>query len=104
MCIRDRFYVTDEDASVARPGKELKGFVKVRLKAGESRTIAVSFERRALAFYDPEREAWVAERGAFALHAGFSSADIKASAKFSLEMDWIDDAPRRAREAFDKRG
>ena len=99
-----QFYVTDDAASVARPPKELKGFVKARLKPGESRTVSVTLDRRALAFFDSAREAWVAERGAFALLAGFSSADIKASAKFSLEKEWIDDAPRRAREAFDRRG
>ena len=99
-----QFYVTDDSASVARPAKELKGFVKARLKAGESLDASVDLDRRALAFFDEGREAWVAERGAFALHAGFSSADIQASAKFTLRQDWIDESPRRAREAFDARG
>ena len=99
-----QFYVTDEAASVARPAKELKGFVKVRLKAGESRKVFVTLNRRALAFFDEGREAWVAERGAFRLHAGFSSADIQASATFTLQQDWIDEAPRRAREAFTRGG
>ena len=99
-----QFYVTDDVARVARPAKELKGFVKARLKPGESREVSVVLDRRALAFFDEGREAWVAERGAFALHAGFSSADIQASAKFTLRQDWIDESPRRAREAFDARG
>ena len=66
------------------------------LKPGESQKIDLAFDARALAFYDVARKAWVAERGAFALHVGFSSEDIAASAPFSLLEDWIDDSPARA--------
>ena len=94
-----QFYVTDEAASVSRPPKELKGFAKLDLKPGEARTVDMTFDRRALAFFDVARAAWVAEKGRFTLHAGFSSADVVASAAFSLDEDWIDDAPARSRQS-----
>ncbi len=91
-----QFYVADERASVLRPEKELKGFAKIRLEPGETRTVTVDLDMRALAFFDVARETWVAEAGAFTLLAGFSSAEIVASAPFSLSETWIDDSPGRA--------
>jgi beta-glucosidase len=48
-------YVSDESPSLPRPPKELKGFRKVFLKAGERQTVSLPLERSAFAFYDPER-------------------------------------------------
>jgi beta-glucosidase len=89
-------YVADERASVSRPPKELKGFAKVRLDPGQSKTVTVSLDMRTLAFFDVARKAWVAEAGAFRLLAGFSSAEIVAEAGFDLTETWIDDSPTRA--------
>ncbi len=94
-----QFYVRDERASVSRPEKELKGFAKVRLEPGETATVTVALDMRALAFFDVARQAWVAEAGAFTLLAGFSSADIVARAPFALSETWIGDSPRRAASA-----
>ena len=85
-----QFYVADETASVARPVKELKGFQKLRLAPGESKTAAVTLDMRALAFFDVARRAWVAEAGAFRLLAGLSSAQIVAEARFELRGTWIE--------------
>ena len=91
-----QFYVADVRASVSRPPKELKGFAKARLVPGESQTVSVVLDMRALAFFDVARKAWVAEAGAFRLLAGFSSAEIVAEAAFELTETWIDDSPARA--------
>ena len=90
-----QFYVADAKASVARPDKELKGFVKLHLEPGETKAASASFDMRALAYYDCRDKAWVAEAGAFTLLAGFSSAEIVAQAPFELAANWIDDSPRR---------
>jgi beta-glucosidase len=91
-----QFYVADDQASVLRPPKELKGFAKLRLEPGQSKRANVSLDMRALAFFDVARNAWVAEAGVFRLLAGFSSADIVAEAPFELMQTWVDDSPARS--------
>ncbi len=90
-----QFYIADEKASVARPEKELKGFVKLHLYPGETKTASVRFDMRALAYYDGRAKAWIAEAGRFTLMAGFSSAEIVAAAPFALNENWVDDSPGR---------
>jgi beta-glucosidase len=89
-----QFYVADDEASVSRPGKELKRFVKVRLEPGEKRTVATTLDMRCLAFFDIAIRSWKAEAGRFTVLAGSSSADIKSQASFALTEMWIDDSPR----------
>jgi beta-glucosidase len=89
-----QFYVGDDEASVSRPGKELKRFVKARLKPGEKRTIITTFDMRSLAFFDVASRSWKAEPGRFTVMAGSSSADIHGQASFALTGAWIDDSPR----------
>lgn len=79
-----QLYISDTEASVERPSKELKGFEKVYLKPGESRRIEMSFGRDALSFFDADKHEWVAEPGEFHALIGFSSADIKADLEFSI--------------------
>ena len=85
-----QFYVADRKASVARPVKELKGFVKVLLAPGETKSVHIDFDMRALAFFDVDRHAFVAEAGAFEISAGFSSAEIFAAASLELSADWVE--------------
>ena len=58
--------------------------------------VSVDLDMRSLAFFDVAAKSWVAEAGRFAVLAGVSSADIHERAYFTLEADWIDDAPARA--------
>jgi beta-glucosidase len=71
-------YVRDVEASLQRPAKELRGFAKVRLEPGETRTVDVRLDPRAFAFWDPSRDRWVTEVGAFEILIGSSSAAIHA--------------------------
>ena len=89
-----QFYVADEQASVSRPNKELKRFVKARLAPGEKRTVTATLDMRCLAFFDIGTRSWKAEAGRFTLIVGSSSADIHSRASFALTEDWIDDSPR----------
>ncbi len=79
-----QLYVRDVEASVMRPEKELKGFQKVALAPGERKTVTFTLDARALAFYDPEQGAWVAEAGEFEVLVGSSSRDIRARGAFAL--------------------
>jgi beta-glucosidase len=80
-------YVQDVQSSVARPLKELKGFQKVLLQPGETRTVSVALDRGAFAFYDDKQGAWVAEAGAFEVLVGASVRDIRQTSTFTLEQD-----------------
>ncbi|SQA77733.1 Thermostable beta-glucosidase B [Capnocytophaga ochracea] len=80
-----QLYLHDEEASVLRPYKELKGFEKVFLKAGETKTVTFHITKQDLSFFNPEQHAWVAEKGTFKALVGTSSGDIKSTVDFTLE-------------------
>lgn len=80
-----QLYISDTEASVERPAKELKGFEKVFLNPGESRKLSFSVDRQAISFFDAEKHEWVAEPGEFHALVGTSSEDIKADLVFSLK-------------------
>ena len=80
-----QLYIHDEQSSLPRPYKELKGFQKVFLKAGEVKTITFHISKNDLSFFQPEQHAWVAEKGVFKALVGASSADIKSEVSFELE-------------------
>lgn len=80
-----QLYVNDVKASVARPVKELKGFVKVYLQPGESQTVTLKLTERDLSFYNEATREWTAEPGKFNLHLGFSSQDIKQTVAFEYK-------------------
>jgi beta-glucosidase len=79
-----QLYVHDQASSLVRPPKELKGFEKVSLDPGETATVHFVLDERAFSFYDPYREEWVAEPGAFDILVGASSRDIRTSAVVTL--------------------
>jgi beta-glucosidase len=77
-------YVGDTHARVARPLKELKGFVKVSLRPGESRRVSVVLDNRALSYYDTSAKQWRAEPGDFDILVGRSSEQIELRGKLTL--------------------
>ncbi|TFK55623.1 glycoside hydrolase family 3 protein [Heliocybe sulcata] len=77
-------YVSDVAFSLPRPVKELKGYAKVWLKAGEGKAVKVELDRDALSFYDNRAEGWVAEAGEFIVYAAASSDDLRLSTKVNL--------------------
>jgi beta-glucosidase len=80
-----QLYVSDVEASLPRPVKELKGFQKVSLAPGETQTLRFTLDQRSFAFYDVLKKAWVAEPGRFEILAGTSAADIRVMAVVDLE-------------------
>ncbi len=67
-----QLYVRDLYGSIARPVKELKGFEKIFLKAGESKMVEFELEASDLAFYGADKT-WKAEAGDFHLWVGTNS-------------------------------
>lgn len=77
-----QLYIRDMVGSITRPVKELKGFQKIELKAGESRQVRFTVSANDLRFYNSELK-YVAEPGVFKLFIGGNSRDTK-EAEFKL--------------------
>ncbi|KAJ7498630.1 glycoside hydrolase family 3 protein [Mycena latifolia] len=77
-------YIADPQSSLPRPVKELKGFAKVDLKAGETKVLNVGLDREALGFYDDRQNCWIAEKGTFEVLVGASSQDIRLTKEVEL--------------------
>lgn len=80
-----QLYISDKKSSLPRPIKELKGFKKVQLNAGEEKTISFTVSKSVLSFYDDTKHSWVAEAGKFEALVGASSADIRSKIQFELK-------------------
>ena len=80
-----QLYIADPEASVDRPAKELKGFEKVFVKAGQKKTVTFEIDAEDLSYFDAEKHEWVAEPGEFQALLGSSSEDIKAMVSFQLK-------------------
>lgn len=78
-----QLYIRDEEASVPRPDKELKGFQKLFLKAGQTGQVEFRITSAELSFYDVGTMSWKAEKGDFEVLLGSSSRDIRLSAVFT---------------------
>ena len=70
-------YVNETTCSVDRPIKELKAFAKVKLAAGETKTITMLLDQRSFQFWHPTKKQWTLEPGEFNILVGNSSEDIK---------------------------
>lgn len=79
-----QLYVKDVESSVERPDKELKGFQKVMLQAGESKDIIITLSVDAFRFFDETKMEWVLESGTFQIMAGSSSRDIRLTKEIEL--------------------
>ena len=108
-------YVGDIEASVARPLRELKGFVKVHLEPGETQHVSCQLDERAFAFWSRRFQRWVVESGEFMIAVGSSSRDLVATETITLDAprlalplgpdstlhEWLED--ERGRELISKR-
>jgi beta-glucosidase len=78
-------YVHDQKSKLIRPKKELKGFAKVELQPGETKTVTIKLDFRAFAYYHPGYRQWIAESGAFDILVGASAGEIRLSKTVALE-------------------
>jgi beta-glucosidase len=77
-------FVGDHHAPVPRPVKELKGFAKVNLTPGETKTVTVKLDRRAFSYFDVNQHAWTLAPGDFDLFVARSAADIELTGKVAV--------------------
>src|SRR5579859_5336530 len=81
LCVKD--FASRSSTPVPRPGKELKGFVKVPLNAGETRRVSLALDRRAFAYYNIKNHDWTVDTGEFNVYVGSSSAKIELTEKIT---------------------
>jgi len=77
-------YVHDRRSKLVRPPKELKGFAKVALQPGETKTVTIPLDFRAFAYYHPGYRQWVAEDGEFDILIAASAADVRCTLTATL--------------------
>lgn len=80
-----QLYVGMESETVFRPVKELKGFAKVFLKAGEEKEVRISFDDKTFRFYDTRTDTWEVETGTYTISIGSNVEDIRLAAALGLE-------------------
>lgn len=80
-----QLYIGDEQSSLPRPVKELKGFQKVSLNPGQTQTVTFEITPGMLQYDDDAKGAWVAEPGAFTAYVGAASDDIRGTVEFELK-------------------
>jgi beta-glucosidase len=107
-------YVHDHNSLLVRPPKELKGFSKVLLQPGETKTVTLVLDFRSFAYYHPGYKQWISEDGQFDILIGASSNDIRFNLTVTLQStqrlpsllyrdstlrDWMEDP--RGRSVFE---
>ena len=80
-----QLYIRDNDASVDRPLKELKGCAKVSLEPGQQQNVSITIGKGALSFYDETAQKWTCEPGKFTVLVGNSSDNLKLKKQFTLK-------------------
>ena len=75
-----QLYVAKPDAKIFRPAQELKGFAKVPLRPGESRTVVIPLDDKAFRYWNTQTDRWEIEGGQYELRVGASCADIRLTA------------------------
>ena len=79
-----QLYVSDPSAKASRPERELKGFEKVRLAAGETKHLTLNLDARAFSYWDTAAHKWTIDPGKFVIRVGDSSENTPLSAELTL--------------------
>lgn len=79
-----QLYVSDIQSTIFKPKKELKGFAKVRLEAGETKQVSLKLDSRSFSYYNVLISDWHIESGDFEILVGGSSADLPLSATIDV--------------------
>ncbi len=82
-----QLYIGLPESKLFRPVRELKGFKKVFLKAGEEKEVVFTLDKRSFTFYNTAVSGWSVEKGSYELSVGDSSRDLPGSVR--LEVDGI---------------
>lgn len=78
-------YVGEDNPTVLRPRKELKGIKKINLAPGKSQNVEIELDRNDLAFWNDQTHAWQVNPGAYTLYIGNSSDNIAHTLPLTLK-------------------
>lgn len=80
-----QLYVSAKDSKVIRPVRELRGFEKVELQPGETKTVSFELDSRAFAYWNKDISDWYVETGAYEIQIGKNAQEILLSAEVEVE-------------------
>jgi beta-glucosidase len=80
-----QLYVSDPSARAQRPERELKGFEKIRLAAGETKHVTIPLDARAFSYWDEAAHKWTIDPGKFVIRVGDSSENTPLHADLTLQ-------------------
>lgn len=80
-----QLYVRNPQGAANRPVRELRGFTKVFLKPGQTKTVTFELEKRAFSYYNTEIHDWYAESGVYGIEIAASSRDIRLAETVAVE-------------------
>lgn len=80
-----QLYVGKKESKLVRPKKELKGFKKIWLQAGEAKEVEILFDDKTFRYFNTKTNRWEIEGGAYTIMVGASSADIRLEAEIEKE-------------------
>ncbi|KAL5377713.1 hypothetical protein DPSP01_009637 [Paraphaeosphaeria sporulosa] len=75
----------NQNASMDRPMKELKGYAKAHLAPGQKKTVSVLLDQESFTYFDEVSKKWVVEAGKYMVSVGTSSRDIQAMLEIEVE-------------------
>jgi len=90
-----QLYMRDPLATIARPKRELRGFKRVHIPAGESRTVSFTLTPDQMAYYTA-RDGWIVEPGKIEFMVGASADDIRARAEVIIDQAYHTNVPASA--------
>lgn len=91
-----QLYVADHTGAATRPVKELKGFAKVSLEPGETKTVEMKLDERSFSWFSTDLHDWYAASGEYEILVGSSSADIRL--KSTIQLTAVKELPMEINE------
>ncbi|KAJ8066955.1 hypothetical protein OCU04_004337 [Sclerotinia nivalis] len=79
-----QLYITIPETDEETPVKQLRGFEKIGLKAGESKNVKFELMRRDISIWDVQLQEWRIPEGEFGVKVGFSSRDLRVEGTFQV--------------------
>jgi beta-glucosidase len=79
-----QLYLHDEQSALPRRYKDLRGFARVPLSAGQTKTVTFGITERDMEYYDDTKSDWVVEPGPIDVLVGASSGDIRQSGTITI--------------------
>jgi beta-glucosidase len=80
-----QLYVGAKSPKVTRPVRELKGFQKLHLAAGETQHVSLKLNRRSFAYFDVATKSWKSDAGSYRIQVGDSSIDLPLETQVMLD-------------------